>query len=348
MPQGKREWSAERGGSEVIRFGQDILRAEAEALCLVADRLNDSFEQAVDLIRGTLELGSGRVILSGVGKSAHVALKITGTLNSTGTRAGFLDPVQALHGDLGVVHPHDVAILFSHSGESEEIVRLLGPISQMCSAMIAVTGNAKSTLASKCEVVLAYGPLEEVCPMGLAPSASTTAMLALGDALSFAVSESRGFGQEDFARFHPAGSLGRKLARVEQVMRISPEARYASQNATIREVMAHGGQKGRRTGAVMLLDDEGKLAGIFTDSDLARLIGRRAEDQLDRPISEVMTRSPQVALQGSRVGEAMQMMSLRKISELPVVDSEGRPLGILDITDLISIAGAAATRSKAA
>lgn len=347
MPRETHEWSVQRGGSDVIRFGQEILRAEADALCLVADRLNDSFEQAVDLLRGTVELGSGRVLLSGVGKSAHVAHKITGTLNSTGTRAFFLDPVQALHGDLGMVHPHDVAILFSHSGESEEIVRLLTPLSSLCSALIAVTANAQSTLARQAEVVLAYGPLEEVCPMGLAPSASTTAMLALGDALSFAISESRGFGQEDFARFHPAGSLGRKLARVERMMRVAPEARYAPHSSTIREVMSRAGNKGRRTGAVMVLDDAGRLAGIFTDSDLARLIGRRADGQLDRPISEAMTESPLVARAGSRVGEAMQLMSLRKISELPVVDDDGKPLGILDITDLIDLAGAAA-RSRAA
>ncbi len=347
MPQRTHEWSAALGGNDIIAFAQQILRAEADALCLVADRLNESFEQAVDLLRGTVELGSGRVLLSGVGKSAHVAHKISGTLNSTGTRAYFLDPVQALHGDLGMVHPHDVAILFSHSGESEEIVRLLAPLSGLCSALIAVTANAQSALARQAVVVLAYGPLEEVCPLGLAPSASTTAMLALGDALSFAVSESRGFGQEDFARFHPAGSLGRKLARVERMMRVAPEARYATHTSTIREVMSRAGNKGRRTGAVMVLDDAGRLAGIFTDSDLARLIGRRADEQLDRPISEAMTASPLVARAGTRVGEAMQLMSLRKISELPVVDDDGKPLGILDITDLIDLAGAAA-RSRAA
>lgn len=347
MPRIARDLAAAEGGSEIVRFGRDILRAEAEALFLVADRLDESFEQAVDLLRGTIELGSGRILLSGVGKSADVARKITGTLNSTGSRAFFLDPVQALHGDLGMVHPHDVAILFSHSGESEEIVRVLSPLGELCSALIAITGNPQSSLAKRADVTLAYGPLDEVCPLGLAPSASTTAMLALGDALSFAVSQSRGIGQEDFARYHPAGSLGRKLARVEQMMRVKPEARYAPQTQTIREVISQPGSKGRRTGAVMLLDEEGRLAGIFTDSDLARLIGGRGEHHLDRPISEVMTKSPMVATVGSRVGDAMDMMSQRKISELPVVDAQGRPLGILDITDLISIAQAAA-RSKAA
>jgi len=355
MPRSLSTWTPDEGssermgreGPEILRFGKEILLAEAEALRIVSDRLDEQFEHTVELILGTIELGTGRILTCGVGKCADIARKITGTLNSTGTRSTFLDPVQAVHGDLGLVHPHDVVMLFSHSGESEEITKLLEPLSELCSALIGVTGNRESSLAKRADIALVYGPLEEVCPLGLAPSASSTTMLALGDAVAFSVSRARGFGQEDFARFHPAGSLGRKLARVEQVMRHTHEARIAPDTKTIREVMAQGTGRGRRTGAVILVDDTGALSGIFTDSDFARLIARKGEEWLDMPISEAMTRNPLVARFGSRVGEAMQQMSDRKISELPVVDAKNRPLGILDITDLIGIAGAAA-RKKAA
>ncbi len=355
MPRSLGPWTPDEGsgdrpgreGPEILRFGREILLAEAEALRVVADRLDERFEHTVELILGTIELGTGRILTCGVGKNADVARKITGTLNSTGTRSTFLDPVQALHGDLGLVHPHDIVMLFSHSGETEEITKVLGPLSELCSALIGVTGNRESTLAKRVDIALVYGPLEEVCPLGLAPSASTTTMLALGDAVAFSVSRARGFGHEDFARFHPAGSLGRKLARVEQVMRPSHEARIAPDTNTIREVMAQGTGRGRRTGAVILVDETGALSGIFTDSDFARLIARKGEEWLDMPISEAMTRNPMVARFGSRVGEAMQQMSDRKISELPVVDSRNRPLGILDITDLIGIAGAAARKQAA-
>lgn len=351
MPRLLSPWTSDsaggRGGPEILRFGKEILLAEANALRLVADRLDERFEFTVELVLGTIELGTGRVLTSGVGKSADVARKITGTLNSTGTRSTFLDPVQAMHGDLGLVHPHDIAMLFSHSGETEELVRLLSPLSDLCSAIIVITGNGGSTLAKGSEMALVYGPLEEVCPLGLAPSASTTAMLALGDAVAFSVSRARGFGPEDFARYHPSGSLGKKLARVEQMMRQGTECRIAPETSTIREVMVQGKAKGRRTGAVILTDSQGALCGIFTDSDFARLIARQGEEWLDRPVHEAMTKNPLVAKAGSRVGEAMQLMSDRKISELPVVDANNKPLGILDITDLIGIAGAAA-KSRAA
>lgn len=327
----------ERGDSRLERARQ-ILRAEAAALELVAQRLDDSFLRAVDLLQRLTGRGAGRVCLTGTGKSADVAQKIAGTLNSTGTRAYVLDATRAMHGDLGMLHPDDVALILSHSGESEEIVRLLGPLRPLVRAIVALTGNACGTLALKADVAVVYGPLEEVCPLGLAPSASTTAMIALGDALAFVLSQERAFTHEDFARFHPAGSLGRKLLKVENVMRQGSELRIASANETVRSVFARSRHAGRRTGAVMLVDDEGRLCGLFTDSDLARLIEARRDAALDRPIHEVMTADPITIPLGVRVGEAVELLRRHRISELPVVDGDGRPAGLLDITDLIGVA----------
>jgi arabinose-5-phosphate isomerase len=316
---------------ERLDHARQVVRAEAAALEAVAQRLDDSFLQAVDLLQRL----TGRVCITGTGKSADVGQKIAGTLNSTGTRAYVLDAVKALHGDLGMVHPDDVALMLSHSGESEEIVRLLGPLRPLAHAVIAMTGNAQSTLARQADVAIVYGPLEEVCPLGLAPSASTTAMIALGDALAFVLSHERAFTPEDFARFHPAGSLGRKLLKVEAVMRQGGELRVAPARETVRSVFAHSRHQGRRTGAVMLVDDDGRLCGLFTDSDLARLIEARRDEALDHPIREVMTANPITVPLGVRAGDAVEVLRQHKISELPVVDAAGRPAGLLDITDLI-------------
>jgi arabinose-5-phosphate isomerase len=316
-----------------LEYAREVLRSEAAALNLAADRLGDAFLKAVELILRC----PGRVAITGTGKSADVGLKIAGTLNSTGTRAYILDATKAMHGDLGMVHPNDVALVLSHSGESDEIVRLLAPIRDFALGIIAVTGNGKSTLASKADVALVYGPLEEVCPLGLAPSSSTTVMIALGDALAFVLSRLRRFTREDFARFHPAGSLGRKLLKVEAVMRQGDELRLASANETVRAVFSKAGRRGRRTGAVMLTDDDGRLAGIFTDSDLARLIEQRRDASLDQPIRLVMTATPHTVRQGTRVADAVELMRVYKISELPVIDTAGRPAGLIDITDVIGL-----------
>jgi arabinose-5-phosphate isomerase len=335
-PTGPSVSETETGGNRLERARQ-ILRAEAAALELVAVRLDDSFLQALDLIGRLTGRGPGRVCITGTGKSADVGQKIAGTLNSTGTRAYVLDATRAMHGDLGMIHPDDVALILSHSGESEEIVRLLGPLRSLVRALVALTGNSGSTLARKADVAIVYGPLEEVCPLGLAPSASTTAMIALGDALAFVLSQDRAFTHEDFARFHPAGSLGRKLLKVEGVMRQGGELRIASANDSVRSVFARSRHPGRRTGAVMLVDDDGRLCGLFTDSDLARLIEARRDALLDRPIREVMTADPITVLLGCRVGDAVELLRRHRISELPVVDGDGKPAGLIDITDLIGV-----------
>ena len=220
-----------------LTYARQILRSEAAALEQVAERLDDSFLQIVDLIYRC----PGRVAITGTGKSADVGQKIAGTLNSTGTRSYVLDATRAVHGDLGMIHPNDVVLALSHSGESEEVVRLLPSLRQLAMAVIGLTSNGRSTLARQADVALVLGPLEEVCPLGLAPSTSTTAMIAVGDALAFVLTRMREFTHEDFARFHPAGSLGRKLVKVEAVMRRGEELRVAGKNELVRTVFARPG-----------------------------------------------------------------------------------------------------------
>jgi arabinose-5-phosphate isomerase len=319
-----------------LEQARKVLHAEAAALEAVAQRLGDSFLRAVDLIYAS----TGRVCLTGTGKSADVAQKIAGTLNSTGTRAYLLDATRAVHGDLGMVGPQDVVLALSHSGESEEVVRILGPLRSLASALIGLTSNPAGTLARQADVAIVIGPLTEADPLGLAPSTSTTSMIAVGDALAFVLCQQRAFNHEDFARYHPAGSLGRKLMKVEAVMRRGSDLRLASARQTVREVFAQTVGRARRTGAVMLLDGDGLLVGLFTDSDLARLFEQRRESLLDEPIASVMTRHPITLPLGTRLLEAVDVMRTRKISELPIVDSQGKPVGLLDITDLIALAPA--------
>ncbi|MBY0232146.1 MAG: KpsF/GutQ family sugar-phosphate isomerase [Gemmataceae bacterium] len=329
-----------------LEYARQLIRAEAAALGQAAERLDGRFLDAAELLWPIAGNGRGRLAITGTGKSADIGQKLAGTFSSTGTRAYALDATKAVHGDLGMVHPDDVVLALSHSGESEEIVRLLPPVKGLARAVIGLTGNAGSYLARAADVALVYGPLEEVCPLGLAPSASTTAMLGIGDALAFVLSRQRDFSRDDFARYHPAGSLGKKLARVESVMRRGGELRLAPQTHTVREVFAEARRRGRRTGAVMLVDEAGRLAGLFTDSDLARLIEDRREAELDAPISRVMTAKPLTLAVGARVAEALDLMQRRKISELPIVDADGKPVGLVDVTDLVSLDASAAEPAR--
>jgi arabinose-5-phosphate isomerase len=316
-----------------VAFARRVLEAEAAALGAVAGRLGDGFDRVAE----ALFRCRGRVAVAGVGKSADVGQKLVGTLNSTGTRAYALDPTRAVHGDLGMVHPDDVALLLSHSGESDELVRLLGPLRKLASGLYAITGNAHGTLARSADAAIVYGAVKEACPLALAPSTSTTVMIALGDALAFVLLEQRQFTAEQFAKFHPAGSLGRKLATVAECMRKGAELRIAPATDTVRAVFAQVRHTGRRTGAIMLVEADGRLAGLFTDSDLARLFESRRDDALDAPVAAVMTKNPVVIGPDARLGEAIDLLKARKFSELPVVDTGGRPVGMLDITDLIGL-----------
>ena len=316
---------------EQLRFAQNVLATEGKAILSLADRLSGDFCDAVELIYQT----TGSVIVTGMGKAGLVGQKLVATLASTGSRAHFLHPGEAFHGDLGRIGSDDIVLALSNSGATEEIVKLLPVIADMQVKLIAMTSKPSSPLGQAADVLLDLGPVAEACPLGLAPSTSTTAMIALGDALALTASRLYDFGPHDFARFHPGGSLGRKLAKVEEVMRPLGQCRIAPESHSIRQVMIEAGRPGRRTGAVMLVDEENRLTGIFTDSDLARLFETARDSALDRPIAETMTRGPLTATSGIRLSEALEIMTSRKISELPVVDADGHPLGLIDVTDIL-------------
>jgi arabinose-5-phosphate isomerase len=316
---------------EQLRAGREIVRLEAEALQEVARRLDAGFCAAVDLLLGC----QGSAIVTGMGKAGLIGQKIAATLASTGTRAHFLHPAEAVHGDLGRVHASDVVLALSNSGETEEICQLLPILARMDVPVIGVTSTDRSTLAARATVTIAMGRLREACPWNLAPSTSTTAMLAIGDALALVLSRMKGFTPQNFAVFHPAGSLGRKLRTVTELMRPREQLRIAPAAATVREVFTGSTRSGRRSGAVLLVDDDGRLAGLFTDSDLARLLERRRDDALDEPISRVMTTDPATVPPGTAFDVVVELLTSRKISELPVVDDDGRPIGLIDITDVI-------------
>jgi arabinose-5-phosphate isomerase len=318
---------------EQLRYAREIIALEAAALESVARRLDARFCRAVDLVYGC----AASVITSGMGKAGLIAQKVAATLASTGTRSHFLHPAEAVHGDLGRIRPGDVLLVFSQSGETEEVVRLLPSLAEFGVPIIAVTARATSSLGRAAAVSIELGPLQEACALGLAPSTSTTAMLAVGDALALVTSRRRAFGREDFARFHPAGNLGRQLSKVDEFMRPLEECRVAGQSHPVRRVFVEHGRLGRRTGAIMLVDERGRLAGLFTDSDLARLFESKRDLALDRPIREVMTSRPCTVPAGSMMLDAVAIMAERKISELPVIDGRGRPRGLLDITDVVGL-----------
>lgn len=316
---------------EQLRFARGILEQESRTLVELAGRLDGRFCRAVDLLYRC----AGSVICCGMGKAGLVGQKIMATLASTGTRSHSLHPAEAVHGDLGRVHRDDVVLMLSQSGETEEICRILPSLGEMGVPILAITARADSTLGQAATVVLELGTLEEACSLGLAPSTSTTAMLAMGDALALVTSRMRNFGREDYARFHPGGSLGRKLSKVDDYLRALARCRVASEGETVRRVFVDQSVPGRRTGAIMLVDADGKLSGIFTDSDLARLFEHRREHALDEPIRQVMTAHPVTVRMDTRMTEAVATMARRKISELPVVDAEGRPVGLIDVTDVV-------------
>ena len=318
---------------EQIHYAREILQAEGQALLSLAGRLEGQFSRAVELLLAC----RGSVIVSGMGKAGLVGRKIAATLASTGSRSHFLHPGEALHGDLGRIHHDDTVLVLSYSGATEEIVRLLPALARLAVPVIAITGKPASPLGRAAEVTLDLGPLDEADSLGLAPSTSTTAMLALGDALALVTSRMRGFRPEDFARYHPGGSLGRKLAMVQDVMRPLAECRVAQDGKTVREVFVQAGRPGRRTGAIMLTDRQGVLTGLFTDSDLARLLESRRETALDEPIRQVMTAAPTTLPVGTKMTHAVDYLVQRKISELPIVDGHGRPAGLIDIIDVVGI-----------
>ncbi len=327
--------AADPTDADLLARGQEILRAEGEAILTAADQLGAAFARAVRLVADC----TGSVVVTGIGKAGLVARKISATLASTGSPSHFLHPAEAMHGDLGALRRDDVVLALSQSGETEEITRLLPHLTARDIPIIALTGRADSTLGRAATVVLTTGKVREACEHGLAPSTSTALMLALGDAVSLVTSSLRQFTPEDFAARHPGGSLGRQLMRVEEAMRPLAQCRTARPEELVRTVFSRALPM-RRTGAVMVIDEAGMLGGIFTDSDLARLFERRNDAAIDGPIGAVMTQRPTTVAVGSRLSDALAILETRRISELPVLAADGRPVGLLDIVDLVGLAPA--------
>jgi len=316
---------------EQLRIATNVIREEASALNDLARNLPDDFCEAVQLIVDC----KGVVIVTGVGKAGWIGQKISASFASTGTRSHFLHPAEAIHGDLGRLGENDVVLVFSNSGETNEIAKILPTFSKMETPIIAVTAKLKSTLASYCSAVLNYGKFPEACHLGLAPTTSTTLMLALGDALTLTVSKIKNFQPADFAKFHPGGSLGKQLSIVDKVMRPLEQCRVANESETVRAIYIRHSGHDRRAGVVLVTNQSGQLTGIFTDSDLARLLERQQDDLFDRPISEVMTQSPITVNSGTKTMVAIETLACRNLSELPVVNGFGKVLGLLDITDIV-------------
>lgn len=319
-----------------IELARRTLRSEGQAIAALADQIGATFEAAAAAIYAC----PGKVVLTGIGKAGIIAQKISGTLASTGTQSIFLHPVEALHGDLGRLQRADVVVALSHSGSTDEIVRLLDHLKSRGCKLIAITGSPDSPLATHADIAISYGNVEEACPLGLAPTVSTSCMLALGDALALTVMQMRNFQPEDFAAFHPAGALGRKLLKVEDAMLFRRDERLSlvSDALTLGQALSAGEKASRRLGAMLLVDDQGRLSGILTDADLRRVIVRQAgRDIFDRPVREFMTANPRHIHLGELASEAQAIMNRYRIDELPVLDDLSRPVGMIDVQDLLGI-----------
>jgi len=312
----------------LVQRGREILRKEIEALRTARDMLGRAFAAAVRLIAEC----RGHVIVTGMGKAGLIGRKIAATFNSTGTQAVDLHPVEALHGDLGMVRAEDVVLALSNSGESDELVRLLPMMKEVGCSIVLITGNPESRAARTADVVMDMGRFEEACPLGLAPSSSTTTMLALGDALALTVLSEKDFSREQYAQFHPGGALGRSLLRVEQIMRTGAACPTIPVTATVRD-FTQAIRRAGRAGAAIVVNDDGTMAGIFTNGDLLRLVAR-VDNPAEQPIKDVMIRTPKFARVHDYVADAVKTMRPAKISQLPVLDEDRRVVGLIDITDL--------------
>jgi arabinose-5-phosphate isomerase len=311
--------------------GENVIRIEAEALRALADRVAGPMAQAFGCAVELLSCCAGRVVVTGMGKSGIIGRKIAATLSSTGTPALFLHPAEAVHGDLGMLVSGDVVIALSYGGETEEIVRLLATIKRLQIQLIAITGGAESTLAQAADITLDCSVAKEACSLGLAPTASTTAMLALGDALAVALAEKRGFKEEDFASLHPGGKLGKKLARVESLMHTGDTIPRVAPQTSMPEVIYEMSRKG--LGLTTVVEGE-HLLGVISDGDLRRLLERRGKDVMDLTASDCMTANPKTIRPQEFATAALSIMEQKKITSLPVVNKESQLVGIVHLHDL--------------
>ena len=315
--------------SRAIRLAQGVLDIEAAAVLGLKNRLGSGFAKAVELILGL----SGRVVVMGMGKSGHIGRKIAATLASTGTPALFVHPAEASHGDLGMVTARDLVLAISNSGESEELNLILPVLKRLGTPLLAMTGRPDSTLARHADVFLDSAVDKEACPLNLAPTASTTAQLALGDALAVALLDARGFKPEDFARSHPGGALGRKLlTHVGAVMRSGDDVPRVGPQASFSELMREMSQKG--LGATAVVDPAGRVLGIFTDGDLRRLV-EKGQDLRQLCAADVMHRNPSTIALAALAVEAAELMELRRITSVLVIDAKGLLCGAVNSNDLM-------------
>jgi len=313
----------------LLDYGRVVLAAEAGAISSLA--LDSSFSEAVQAVLRC----RGQVVVTGMGKSGFVAQKLSATLASTGTPSLYLHPAEAAHGDLGRVSRRDVLVALSNSGETEEILRVLPAVRRIGARVIAITGDRVNPLARAADLVIAIGAIDEACPIGLAPTASTAALLAVGDALAMTVLKNRPFDQEQYALYHPAGKLGRGLMRVREVMRRGSANPVVPSSAPVSRAVAVMTRTPGRPGATSVVDRRGLLVGIFTDGDLRRLVEQGFQD-FSAPVSRVMGRTPRTVRPEARVNDAARVLREAQVDQVPVVDGEGRPVGLLDVQDLLA------------
>ena len=342
IPHSRRQGKGEvcrvlQGSSESTRErlarAAEVIQAEARAIAELEGLLDESFARAVDM---TLAC-EGLLVVTGMGKAGLVGQKISATFASTGTPSLFLHPAEALHGDLGRVREADVLLALSNSGETAEVNATLPSATRLGAGVIAMTGRTDSAMAKLADCVLDIGRVQEACPLRLAPTASTSAMLALGDALAMVVLSERGFDREDYARYHPAGNLGRRLMPVSEIMRKGAELPLVPCGTEVREVIITMSSTPGRPGAALVVDGDGLLVGIFTDGNLRRMLESGRVDQLGAPVDEFMGHDPKTISPDEPVEGAQRLMQAHRVDQIPVLNDEGRPVGLLDVQDLLDI-----------
>lgn len=314
-----------------LERAKEVIRVEARTIQGLEKLLDERFVSAIDMLLAC----RGTIVCTGMGKAGLIAQKISATLASTGTDSIFLHPAEAAHGDLGRIQAGDVVLALSNSGETAEVKLLVPLVRKIGAQLLTMTGAPQSTLAQLADQVLDIGRVDEACPLGLAPTASTSAMLALGDALAMVVLAERGFDREDYALFHPAGALGRKLLRVGEIMRVNTELPLVPSGAPLASALHVMGHTPGKPGAALIVAADGSLAGIFTDGDLRRLTLEREGLRRDAPIDEYMTRDPKCVSPDQLLEEAERLLREFRVDQIPVIDAERRPVGLIDVQDLL-------------
>lgn len=328
--------------SQLLAAAREIVRTEAASIASVAEKLDDATTRAIRLIFDKTDDARGHhgmVAVTGVGKAGLVGQRISASFASTGTPSHFLNPVDALHGDLGRVRRNDLALILSYSGETDELIRLLDFLKRQQVTMVAITSSRTSTLGKFADITVELGRIEEVCPHRLAPTTTVNCISAVGDALVLGVMSLRNFSAEDFGAFHPGGSLGRKLVKVSQVMefKVGENLETVPETLPLRQVLAKDPPTGRRAGAVVIINSSGLLAGVFTDGDLRRRLRTGDAALLDQPIGTIMTRNPKHVRDDALASEALAILNQYRIDELPVIDAAGKPIGLIDVQDLVRL-----------